>query len=61
MRRLICILLLFTTKLSFGMAPKLDWDKAVDHAIQRYGLGMEPSLKAMFVRSKVAYPPQEVA
>ena len=61
MRRLICILLLFTTKLSFGMAPKLDWDKAVDNAIKRYGIGMEPSLKAMFVKSKVAYPPQEVA
>ena len=61
MHRLIFIVLLGITSLSHGMAPRLDWDKAVDRAITRYGLGMEPSLKQLFAKSSVAYPPKQVA
>ncbi|VEG90174.1 L,D-transpeptidase family protein [Legionella spiritensis] len=47
--------------LSYGMAPKLNWNKAVDNAIIRYGLRTEPELVRMFDKAKVAYPPKEVA
>lgn len=43
------------------MAPKLNWDKAIDNAITRYGLRTEPELKRFFSQSHVNYPPKEVA
>lgn len=61
MRRLILTLLLFNTLCMHAMAPKLDWDKAIDHAIMRYGLHMEPHLKSLFAKSGVSYPPKDVA
>ncbi|WP_419418648.1 L,D-transpeptidase family protein [Legionella sp. D16C41] len=43
------------------MAPKLNWDKAVDNAILRYGLRTEPEMIRFFNKAKVSYPPQEIA
>jgi hypothetical protein len=45
----------------YGMAPKLNWDKAVEHAIKRYGLPTEPSLAKMMAQAGVHYPPKEIA
>lgn len=45
----------------FSMAPKLNWDKAVDNAITRYGLKREPELIRLFAKAKVAYPPKDIA
>ena len=61
MRRLILILLLLNCAQINGMAPKLDWDQAIEHAIIRYGLRMEPPLINLFKKSGVAYPPQDIA
>ncbi|MFT4058265.1 MAG: hypothetical protein QM652_01815 [Legionella sp.] len=43
------------------MTHKLDWDQAVDRAIKRYGLRVEPQLKSYFTKAGVNYPPREVA
>ena len=61
MRRLLFILMLLNNAYIYGMAPKLNWDQAVDHAIQRYGIQKEPQLKALFAKSGIAYPPQDIA
>jgi L,D-transpeptidase catalytic domain len=61
MRRLIFVLLLLNGVYLYGMAPKLNWEKAIDHAIKRYGLQMEPSLIKLFTKAGVAYPPREIA
>ncbi len=61
MRRLIFILLCLNCIHIYGMAPKLNWDKAIDNAITRYGLQMEPQLMKLFAQSGVAYPPQDIA
>ena len=42
------------------MAPKINWHKAVNIAIEKYGLRTEPSLKKAFKRANVAYPPKEI-
>ena len=31
-----------------AMAPKLDWNKAIDRAVLRYGMRTEPELKKYF-------------
>lgn len=61
MRRFVFILLFLNLINSYGMAPKLDWDKAVDHAIKRYGLQMEPQLISLFKKAHVSYPPKNIA
>lgn len=61
MRRLIFILLLFNSFYAEAMAPKLNWEKAVDNAIRRYGLKNEPYLKRLFAQADVPYPPREIA
>jgi murein L,D-transpeptidase YafK len=61
MRRLIFILLLINCACLYSMAPKLNWEQAIDNAISRYGLQMEPQLIKFFAASGVAYPPQEIA
>ena len=61
MRRLIAISLLLNVLLVYGMAPKLNWDNAIDNAINRYGLQTEPPLIKMFAKANVTYPPQEIA
>lgn len=61
MNRLIAVYLLLHSVLSFSMAPKLNWDKAVEHAISRYGLRTEPALRSWFSKAGINYPPHEVA
>lgn len=61
MRRLIACGLLFYCFYSHAMAPKVNWDKAIDNAVKRYGLRTEPQLISYFTKAKVSYPPQEVA
>jgi len=61
MRRFIFILLLITSNQLCAMSPKLNWDKALDNAIKRYGFPMEPQLKRWFESAKIAYPPREIA
>lgn len=43
------------------MAPKLNWDQAVDHAILKYGLRTEPELIKFFTQARINYPPKETA
>lgn len=61
MRRLIAIILLLNVLFVYGMAPKLNWDNAIDNAINRYGLQTEPPLIKMFAKANITYPPQEIA
>jgi hypothetical protein len=44
-----------------AMAPKRNWEQAIDHAVIRYGLRTEPELKKFFKEAKVSYPPKDVA
>lgn len=43
------------------MAPKVDWDKAVDLAVARYGLHKEPQLMRLFSSVGMSYPPRDIA
>ncbi len=61
MRRLFLIVLTFFSFNAFTMAPKLNWDKAIDHAVKRYGLRVEPQLISFFSKAGVSYPPREIA
>jgi hypothetical protein len=56
---LALLILVFTP--TYSMAPKLKWDKAVDHAVLKYGLPTEPELIRFFTKAHVLYPPKEVA
>jgi len=44
-----------------AMAPKRDWNQAIDHAVMRFGLRTEPELKNYFKAANVTYPPKELA
>lgn len=61
MSRFISLLLIFLSLHSNAMAPKLNWDKAIDKAIKRYGLRAEPQLISYFSKVGVSYPPKEIA
>jgi hypothetical protein len=61
MRRLFFIVSVFLSFSSYSMAPKLNWDQAIDHAIKKYGLRVEPQLISFFAKAKVSYPPREIA
>jgi hypothetical protein len=61
MRRLISFLLLLIFMQAHSMAPKINWDDAIENAITRYGLQAEPSLMMMFEQARVSYPPYDVA
>ena len=61
MRLILCTLLILNSLFSNAMAPKLNWDKAIDHAMTRYALPTEPTLKNLFAKAHVSYPPKEVA
>ncbi len=62
MRRLFLIFLMFFNCLSaYGMGPKLNWEKAIDNAIRKYGIKTEPQLMHFFTEAKVSYPPQDIA
>lgn len=61
MHRLVFTLLILFSGFLSAMAPKPNWDKAVDNAIHRYGLRTEPELERFFSQANVAYPPKEIA
>ncbi|MCC5015933.1 MULTISPECIES: L,D-transpeptidase family protein [unclassified Legionella] len=56
---LVLSILIFTS--SYSMAPKLNWDNAVDNAVRKYGLRTEPELLRLFAKSNVEYPPKDIA
>lgn len=61
MHRLTLLLLFLLCTSSHAMAPKLNWNKAVEHVIKRYGLPIEPKTKRMFEDKGISYPPQDIA
>lgn len=52
---------LFGNSQVHAMGPKMDWNRAIDHAVMRYGMRTEPELKKYFNRAHVSYPPRQVA
>jgi hypothetical protein len=44
-----------------AMAPKLDWNQSVERVIKRYGLPVEPAVKARFTQQGISYPPKDIA
>lgn len=61
MRRLIAVILLSCFAKVNAMAPKINWEVAIDNAIHRYGIQTEPDLIHMFSKAHVAYPPNDVS
>ncbi|WP_172465412.1 L,D-transpeptidase family protein [Legionella cincinnatiensis] len=61
MKRVYALIMIVFSFNSYAMAPKLNWDQAVDRAVKRYGLRVEPQLKSYFSRAGISYPPREVA
>lgn len=61
MYRLFILLLSVFSAQSFGMGQKPDWNKAIDNAVSRYGVRMEPELKRWFEKARVSYPPKDIA
>lgn len=61
MKRFITLIMVLLSLDGYSMAPKLNWDQAVDRAIKRYGLRVEPQLKSYFTKKSISYPPREVA
>lgn len=53
--------LMFLCFNTYAMAPKLNWDNAIERAVKRYGLRVEPQLISFFKKANVSYPPQEIA
>jgi hypothetical protein len=61
MRRILSILFMFCCLNGHAMAPKLNWDNAIDRAVKRYGLKVEPRLITYFSKAGVSYPPRDIA
>ncbi|WP_193392325.1 L,D-transpeptidase family protein [Legionella shakespearei] len=61
MRRLITIIFTIMFFNAYSMGPKLNWDNAIDKAVKRYGLRVEPQLISFFKKAGVSYPPKEIA
>lgn len=55
------IIMLLSLNTGYSMTHKVNWDQAIDHAIKRYGLRVEPQLKSYFVKAGISYPPREIA
>lgn len=60
MRYLIFVLLLIQQLPIYAMAPKVQLSKAIDHAVTRYGIPVEPQLKSYFTQAGVQYPPKKI-
>lgn len=58
---LFIIPLIFLNFSIFAMAPKLNWNTAIERVIKRYGFPVEPKLKALFIKKGLSYPPKEMA
>lgn len=61
MKGLLAFVMIILSLSGYSMAPKLNWDQAVDRAIKRYGLRVEPQLKSYFAKAGISYPPRDVA
>lgn len=61
MKHLTFLFLLSISMLCQAMAPKVSWDNAIDHAIKKYGLRVEPQLISYFAKAGVSYPPKDIA
>lgn len=61
MKRFFVLFIMILSLNSYAMAPKPNWDNAVDRAVNRYGLRVEPQLKRYFSKANVSYPPNEIA
>ncbi|HHF7374551.1 L,D-transpeptidase family protein [Legionella bozemanae] len=61
MKQLLAFIIMILNFNCYAMAPKLNWDQAVDRAIKRYGLRVEPQLKSYFSKAGVSYPPSDIA
>jgi hypothetical protein len=61
MRSLLLTLSILVLTPSYSMAPKINWDNAVDSAVRKYGLRTEPELVKLFAKSHVTYPPKYIA
>lgn len=57
----VLIIALLYCAATHSMAPKLDWNKSIEHVIKRYGLPVEPKLKAKFANKGISYPPSDIA
>jgi hypothetical protein len=61
MNHLIFVFFFVFTLSSHAMSPKVNWDNAVDRAVKRYGLRVEPQLISFFTKAGISYPPKEIA
>ncbi len=62
MIRFVYTIFLFTFTFNLSaMGPKVNWDNAIDKAVKRYGLRVEPQLISFFKKAGVSYPPKDVA
>jgi len=61
MKRLLFILLLSAVTQLHAMSPPVNFNKAIDNAVVRYGLRKEPELMSLFAKARVAYPPRDIA
>lgn len=61
MKRFIFFITLCFNLHAFAMAPKVSWENAIDKAVSKYGLRVEPQLKSYFNKAGVQYPPKDVA
>lgn len=61
MKHFISVFLFALTSNLHAMSQKVNWDNAVDKAVKRYGLRVEPQLISFFSKAGVSYPPKEIA
>lgn len=62
MKRLTISVLTFLCLQAHAMAPtKVKWESAIDKAVKKYGLRVEPQLISFFHHADVSYPPKDVA
>src|SRR6185437_9310429 len=61
MKAILTFLMLCYGITSFAMSHKPNWDNAIDNAVQRYGLRVEPHLIRYFKKAGISYPPKEIA
>ncbi len=61
MRRLTVFFLCFISSQIHSMAHRVNGENAIDNAIVRYGLHMEPQLMHMFAKAGISYPPRDIA
>ncbi len=61
MRRLLLALFMVAASTAVGMAPRLNWDKAIEDVIIKYSFYSEPEIIKYFSSAHVVYPPNEIA